>query len=135
MGFFEWRDEYRVGVKLVDQQHRKLVSLVDELHEAMKSGKGSEGARRVLRGLVDYTKTHFQTEEDYMKTHSYPNFQSHKKAHEDLAKQAEELLLQVENGKLTVPIETSKFLKDWLDTHILVTDKKMGNFLVGKGLT
>ncbi len=134
MAFFDWKDEYRVGVKQVDQQHRKLVNLVDELYEAMKMGKGSEGARRVLRGLVDYTKTHFRTEEEFMKTHSYPGLLAHKREHEDLAKQAEELLYQVETGKLSVPIETGKFLKEWLSTHILGTDKKLGIYLMGKGI-
>ncbi len=134
MAFFEWREDYKVGVKLVDQQHRRLVGLVEELYEAMKAGKGSEGARRVLKGLVDYTRTHFRTEEEFMKNHSYPGLLAHKREHDDLARQAEELLSQVERGKLTVPLETGKFLKEWLATHIMETDKKLGKYLNAKGL-
>lgn len=134
MAFFEWKDEYGVGVRVVDQQHKRLVSLVDELYEAMKRGNGSKGAERVLRGLVDYTKTHFRTEEEFMKSHSYPGLLAHKREHDDLARQAEELLSQVEQGKLTVPLETSKFLKQWLAGHILETDKKLGRYLTAKGL-
>lgn len=134
MAFFDWKDDYKVGVKVVDQQHRRLVSLVDELYEAMKSGKGSDGAKKVLRGLVDYTKSHFRTEEEFMKSHSYPGMLAHKREHEDLARQAEDLLSQVEQGKLTVPIETGKFLKDWLTVHIMGTDKKLGAFLTSRGL-
>jgi len=134
MAFFEWKDEYRVGVKVVDQQHRRLVNLVEELYEAMKMGKGSDGAKRVLKGLVDYTKSHFRTEEEFMKASSYPGFLAHKKEHEDLAVQAEELLYQVEKGKLSVPIETGRFLKDWLSNHIMETDRKLGLFLTKKGL-
>lgn len=133
MPFFEWKEDYGVGIRVVDQQHRRLVSLVDELYEAMKAGKGSQGARRVLNGLVDYTKTHFRTEEEFMKAHSYPGFLAHKKEHDDLANQAEELLFQVEHGKLTVPMETGKFLKDWLAGHIMGTDKKLGRFLTARG--
>lgn len=135
MAFFEWKDDYKVGVRVMDQQHKRLVGLLNELHEAMGAGKGSEGARRVLKGLVDYTRTHFRTEEEFMEKHSYPGFLAHKKAHEDLTEQAEDLLAQSEKGKLTVPIEAGKFLKDWLATHILGTDKKLGKYLVAKGLS
>lgn len=135
MTFFEWRDDYNVGVRVVDEQHRRLVNLVDELYEAMKAGKGSEGAMRVLKGLVEYTKTHFRTEEEFMKNYSYTGLLVHKREHDYLTRQTEELLSQAEKGKLTVPLETAKFLKEWLTTHILETDKKLGKYLVAKGLT
>ncbi|MGQ9655754.1 MAG: bacteriohemerythrin [Thermodesulfobacteriota bacterium] len=135
MAFFEWKDDYAVGVRVMDQQHKRLVGLVDELHQAMRAGKGSEGARKVLKGLVDYTMTHFRTEEEFMEKHSYPGFLAHKREHDDLTVQAKDLLAQSERGKLTVPIEAGKFLKDWLATHILGTDKKLGKYLVAKGLS
>lgn len=135
MAFFQWKDDYQVGVMVMDQQHKRLVRLVDELHEAMKAGKGSAGARRVLEGLVDYTKTHFRTEEEFMQKHSYPGTLAHKREHEDLTNQAEDLLAQSEKGKLTVPIEVARFLKEWLTTHILGTDKKLGKYLVEKGVS
>jgi Hemerythrin len=52
---------YSVGVKVMDQQHKRLVALVNELFEAMQRGSGNQGAAKVLRGLLDYTRTHFRT--------------------------------------------------------------------------
>jgi hemerythrin len=135
MGFFEWKDDYSVGVKVMDQQHKRLVALVNELFEAMQRGSGNQGAAKVLRGLLDYTRTHFRTEEDLMKAHSYPGFVAHKKQHDDLTEQTMDLSKAAQEGRLTVAIDTSKFLKEWLATHIMGSDKLLGTYLQRKGVS
>lgn len=134
MAFFQWKDTYSVGIKVMDNQHKRLVSLVEELFQAMQAGRGSDGAGKVLRGLVEYTKTHFRTEEDLMEAHKYPGLLAHRKEHLDLTAQALRLLESSDKGRLTVPLETGKFLKEWLETHILGSDKKLGGYLVRCGV-
>jgi hemerythrin len=134
MGFFDWRQDYSVGVRVIDQQHKRLVFLINELFQAMQTGKGSQSTGEVLKGLVDYTRSHFRTEEDLMKTHGYPGFLAHKKEHDDLTGQAVELLRESQEGRLTVALDTSRFLKEWLATHILGTDKRLGGYLTRKGV-
>lgn len=134
MAFMEWKDDYSVGVNVIDQQHRKLVWLVNELYEAMRAGRASEAVGDVLKGLIQYTVVHFDTEEKYMQAHSYPYSLGHKREHEDFKIRAQDFNRQFQNGKLTVPLETSRFLKEWLDMHILGTDKRLGAFLGRKGV-
>ena len=58
MSFFEWKDDYSVGIDKIDKQHRKLVGYLNELYESMKAGKGKGTLGAVLKGLVEYTKNH-----------------------------------------------------------------------------
>lgn len=134
MALMDWKEDYSVKVSTIDQQHRKLIGLINQLHDAMGAGRASKAVGDVLTGLIQYTLTHFDTEERYMQAHSYPGFLAHKRDHEDLKSQAQELYSQFQNGKLTVPLETSRFLKEWLNNHILGKDKKLGAFLAQKGV-
>ena len=63
MALIEWNDEYSVKVKEIDQQHMKLVNLINELHLAMKEARGREVVGKILTDLISYTKFHFSTEE------------------------------------------------------------------------
>ena len=66
MAFFDWKENYSVGIAKLDDQHKKLVSFLNDLYSAMKAGKGTDVLDEVLKGMVAYTKTHFVTEENLM---------------------------------------------------------------------
>ncbi len=132
--FFQWEDRYAIGVRIIDQQHMELVSLLNKLYEAMHAGEGREALGEVLSGLIRYTGFHFAAEERLMRTHGYPDYLSHKAKHEKMA--AKVLSLQAEYEAETVfsPIQISNFLKNWLARHILGTDKAFGDYLAKKGI-
>jgi hemerythrin-like metal-binding protein len=88
----------------------------------------------IFTRLIDYVKVHFSTEEKLMAQYHYPDRQAHETQHIDLTTQVGKLYLKVKEGKLSVTIETMEFLKDWLNHHILETDKKLGAFLAEKGV-
>ncbi|HEY9702442.1 MAG TPA: bacteriohemerythrin, partial [Allocoleopsis sp.] len=77
-----WNKDYETGYSPVDQQHQQLFKLINNLHEAMKSGSSQDILRKTLNQLVDYTQGHFQMEENLMTTHQYPNYPDHKQRHE-----------------------------------------------------
>ncbi|MDD2487138.1 MAG: bacteriohemerythrin [Candidatus Gracilibacteria bacterium] len=129
MAFITWNSTLVVGHPQIDQEHQKLVNSLNELHDAMKAGKGSEVCKKVLKELVTYTVAHFATEEKLMTQKSYPDFPSHKREHEELLKQARELNEKVQSGTMTISITVLDFLKNWLAKHIQGTDKKLGKFL------
>jgi hemerythrin len=135
MAYFDWDEKYSVGVKIIDQQHMRLVELLNELYEAMRSGRGKDVLQGVLDGLVDYTLSHFSTEEKLMDANSYPEKWLHKKEHTNLTRQVSELQAEYRTGKSTLTVEVSSFLKDWLVNHIQETDKRFGAFLNGKGIS
>lgn len=134
MAFLNWTEELSVGIPRIDQQHRKLVSLLNELYEAMQSGKGRDVLGKVLGELAGYTKTHFAAEEQIMAANGYPELQTHRDKHQKMAQKVMELNDQFRKGVLASPIQITNFLKDWLAKHIMETDRNYGPFLTAKGV-
>jgi hemerythrin len=135
MALISWNDTFAVNIKKIDDQHKSLIDLVNQLHDAMKAGKGSTALGPILSDLINYTSFHFSTEEAYFQQYAYPDKASHKKEHDDLTQKAKSLQASHKEGKLTVTIEVMNFLKDWLSNHILTSDKKYSPYLRGKGLS
>jgi hemerythrin len=134
MALITWSNDLSVNIKEFDEEHKKLISMINELHSAMGSGKGKEAMGLILTRLVDYTKTHFAAEEQLMLKHAYPGYVSHKALHDDLTKQVVDLQNKLQAGKVLVTVQVMNFLKDWLSNHILNTDKRYGPYLKGKGI-
>jgi len=132
MPFIEWSDKLLTGVKEADEQHKKLVSLINELYDAMKQGKGKEVIDKTLDELVRYAGYHFTTEETLMSKYGYPELQAHKKEHEAFKAKIKEFMEKKAKGEVTLTVEVMNFLKEWLVKHIMGTDKKYGPFLVEK---
>lgn len=124
MAYLTWNEKYSVGVKEIDSQHQNLVNLINELHEAMKQGKGKAIMSQVLQTLIDYTATHFGTEEKYMTSFKYPQLSSHKLEHEEFVKKVLDFQKEYNSGKLALTLDVMAFLKEWLVSHIQGTDKK-----------
>ena len=134
MDFFEWKDNYSVGIKRIDEQHKKLVSYLNDLYESMSAGRGKAVLGGVLKDLVEYTKTHFVTEESLMALYNFPDLEEHKKKHGKMAEHVLNLNQKFVSGEISSPIQITNFLKDWLAKHIMETDKLYGPFLNEKGV-
>jgi hemerythrin len=124
MAVFEWTDKYSVGVKILDDQHKKLFAMINRLHEAMASGNGNETVQAVLRELVDYTKVHFAAEEKLMQSNHYQSYLQHKVLHDKFATQAQDICLKLRSGKAMVTLTVMNMLKQWLTNHILNEDQR-----------
>ena len=127
---FEWKTEYSVSIASIDAQHQRLFATADELHEAMRNGQARPVLAKILDRLVQYTKTHFATEEGLMKIHGYPDLATHAKEHEALTKQVLDFQRAFQAGDAFVSIELMTFLKDWLEKHIKGTDMLYSPFLI-----
>jgi hemerythrin-like metal-binding protein len=136
MAYFNWDDKYSVGVREIDDQHRKLVSLVNALYEAMGSGQGRTVVGKVLNELISYTDEHFTAEEAMLEKYGYPAaaYLPHKREHDALTRKVEELSVRFSAGTIGLANEVGDFLKNWLTNHILVVDKKYAPFLASKGV-
>lgn len=135
MAIFAWKEEYSVNVKEIDKQHQQLVTMVNELHEAMVQQKGKDALGTILAKLITYTATHFAAEEKLMRDNGYPDFAEHKAKHEKMVAKVLALQNDYKAGKITLTHEVSKFLQDWLNKHILGTDKQYSAFLNSKGVS
>jgi hemerythrin len=133
MALITWNDSYSVNVKEMDDQHRKLIDIINQLHDAMKVGQGKDVIGKVLSGLTDYTRRHFTSEENLMKAHGYPGYEEQKKSHNQLVIQILDIQKKFEAGTL-LSQEVLTFLKNWLINHIQGMDQKYGPHLNGKGV-
>jgi len=131
---YEWRDSYSVNINKIDQQHKKLFSLINDLHEAMKRGKAKDVIAATLAGLVDYTKTHFLEEESLLAKANYAQLPQHKAIHDGFVSKIAEFQGKHKSGNIALSIETLQFLGDWIKNHILQTDKQYSAFLAAKGI-
>ncbi|MDI6729156.1 MAG: bacteriohemerythrin [Thermodesulfovibrionales bacterium] len=134
MALFVWSDKYSVNINEIDSQHKKLVDMLNSLHDSMKAGKGNEVLGKTLTELIQYVGTHFATEERLLSTHGYPELNVHKSEHAKLTQKAIELQKDFQQGAPVLTVEVLGFLKDWLQNHILGTDKKYSQFLNSKGV-
>ena len=123
MALVKWDDSFSVKVTEIDRQHQKLVSMINELSDAMKQGKGKEILCKIINGLIRYTATHFNTEEKYFDRFRYPEADNHKKEHVAFVQKVSDFKSGFEEGKLTLTIDVMNFLSDWLRKHIKGADK------------
>ncbi|MGV1100250.1 bacteriohemerythrin [Thiovibrio sp. JS02] len=134
MALITWKNDYSVNVKEIDEQHKQLINMINELHDAMLAKKGKDALMSVLTKLANYCVSHFALEEKLMSSHGYPEFAAHKDVHNKMTDKVKSLMADVQAGKTTISIEVMNFLKNWLDKHIMGTDKKYGPFLNSKGV-
>jgi hemerythrin-like metal-binding protein len=130
MALIEWSSELELGHTFIDHDHKKLVKMVNDFHNAMEQGRGNDVIGKVLHNLVIYTKEHFSREEAEMQRIKYPKYLAHKLEHDKLIAQVAELQGSFSSGKSMLTIQVSKFLKDWLRTHIMQTDRTLATALI-----
>ncbi|MBI5849255.1 MAG: hemerythrin family protein [Nitrospirae bacterium] len=134
MALITWKEDLSVNIAEMDKEHKQLVVMINELHEAMSSGKGKDVLGGVLARLIDYTKFHFAAEEKLMESNKYPGYLSQKGEHDNLTKKVMDLKARLDAGNMVVTVEVMAFLKDWLTKHIMGQDKKYSSFLNAKGI-
>lgn len=130
---FVWSDEFSVGIQEIDEQHKELVALLNELHTSILEHRGGAACRETLDRLAAYTRTHFMVEESLMRIGNYPEFEGHKHIHEDLINQVAALQKKLDSGQATITFELLHFLKVWLTQHIKESDKRLGGYLIERG--
>ena len=79
MAYLEWKDSLSVNVPAIDAQHRKLLGLIDRLHEAMTQGEGHKVLGGIVGGLTEYTQVHFRDEEARFDASNYSDSIAHKR--------------------------------------------------------
>ncbi|MDP2903187.1 MAG: bacteriohemerythrin [Methylovulum sp.] len=134
MSLITWSGQLAVGVEEIDQQHQKLVQLINGLHNHMLAGDASDIMSKVLDRVIEYTGFHFNTEEQLMHVYDYPDSVPHKREHSDLVNTAVSLQQKLKSGHGHITMETLHFLQDWLQHHILGSDEKFADYLKSKGV-
>jgi len=134
--YIDWVDQYNVGIKLIDGDHKKLVGLLNQVINAAHHYMGDDYVKSIIKELIDYTKYHFEREEELMKDNGYPDLVNHQKQHSVMVNQIEEFSSKIDNSgcEEKVCMEIYQYLRQWLLNHITHTDKELGKYLISKGV-
>lgn len=130
MALIEWKDRMSVGVEALDQDHRRLIGLLNQLHDLVQGRACDSAPIDIVRDLIRYTEYHFDCEERLMRLGRYPAYEEHVSMHRDIRRR----IISFEQKFREDPAEAHllplyDFLSDWLMRHILREDKKYRPYL------
>ncbi len=134
MPLLTWDNTFSVNNETIDNQHKDLFKYLNELSDAMSSGKGNEVISKILDSLLSYTTTHFKHEEEIFDKYNYPDKDFHIAKHEEFVAKIVQFKNDFDMGKALLSVKILRFLTDWLKEHINGTDKDYVEFFESKGL-
>jgi hemerythrin len=117
----QWTEDLETGIPVIDEQHKRIISYINELDHANQTGNAAE-MQEVLEGLLDYTVTHFQFEEELQEKAGYPFLKAHQRVHEIFMKRIATFRERANKGENIIP-ELLSMLKVWLSSHIKGDDR------------
>lgn len=123
----QWKDDYLIGVETIDEQHKKLFEIANRAYELLNNDMYIDKYDRivvVLDELKDYTKYHFDYEEEYMKSIGYKGMFQQKVEHDGFIKKINEVNLnKIDEDQDAYLLSMLEFIVNWIGNHILKTDK------------
>jgi hemerythrin len=127
MGLIQWNKEYSVGITKLDNQHKKIIKILNRLIGQQFQTKDEKAIEEILDDLQDYMKEHFRTEEEYMLKHSYSGYAEQRREHNQFIDRLFEAQKEyTKDGHLT-SLNLFNFVWDWFSHHVLKVDKKLSN--------
>ncbi len=123
-----WNEKYSVGSQIIDDQHKQLINLINELYGLFKSGKAKQSIGKIINKMVTYARIHFETEEKYFKKFNYEFESEHVEEHKQFLSKVAEFQEDYQHDRISLSYEIMIFLKDWLVNHIMRSDKKYQHY-------
>ncbi len=129
MDVLHWNDAFNIGHAELDSQHQKLVGMIADLQRSLSQGLVNPQVGATLKEVAQYTKTHFQFEQELMQRFGYPQYAEHLKLHQHMIDQIVKILRDLQRGESITAIQLCELLKGWLVNHIMQEDRKVGEYL------
>lgn len=128
-GWIKWEERFKTGYKRIDNQHKELVNIINDLYETgVKGDIGDEEIQKsfkeIIKRTIDYATYHFAYEEKIMKAINYSESKGHISKHRSFSLKIVDEVSKYEQGDNLVIKDFITFLKDWLLNHIVLEDKK-----------
>lgn len=126
-----WNDNLKIGVPLIDQEHRELCDRIDKLLAACNQGHGKDELLNTVSFLESYTYKHFGDEEKLQRASAYPKVAEHKKLHDFFKGKIAELKNEIATNGVNIATisKTNYFLMDWLINHIQKVDSELAQYI------
>jgi len=129
-----WKKEYELEVKILDERHRKFLTIVNQLVEAINQEKEGEELPQIFFKLMDYVENYFLLEEIYFKEYQYCDFEKHQEGHNNFVKRIAQFQDDFRQGTEAVGYELLGFLSWWIKDRILKYDARAIQYLKENGL-
>ena len=125
-----WGENYATGIPLIDDQHRELVNLTNNLYRACLTGTAAVDTafKEAMSRMVVYVRFHFTAELELLKKLDYPKFDEHKLQHDTLIRDILAAANEYKLGKLFIPHQFARTLRDWVFGHIAIYDKQYASY-------
>jgi hemerythrin-like metal-binding protein len=135
MAFMTWTNEMSVGVTAMDDDHKKMIEIINVLHDGIMTGHKKDTLASVLGQLTEYTSFHFAREEELFLKANYLAAPAHKMEHASFVSRLSNLQERFKSAPVAMlDLELMSYLRNWLLTHIQNSDKKYGPRLNANGL-
>jgi hemerythrin len=130
----KWKDEYSVGIKEIDDQHKYFIALLNDLYSAVCSNKGRQELQDLFQEVSDYAEKHFSTEEKYFDEFNYDGAEEHKMKHQEMRDEIKKIKNQEGGNEIDFYGNIVYFLKDWLEDHFEKMDQEYEECFAKHGL-
>ncbi len=128
----KWDPQLSVGCETIDNQHKELIQLVDELENELSTSSDNalspQQLARSLKFIVNYSRHHFSAEEELMKSINFDDLPRHKEIHNELIQKITEILVGMRDGKSPAALDLVNYFIDWVKKHVMEEDQKIGAF-------
>jgi hemerythrin-like metal-binding protein len=130
MSLIEWRKEFDTGIAAVDHEHRELVGLINELHEAVDADAPRARVAEFLGEVFAKISAHFALEETIMRKHHYDQYMEHKTDHEALLDRLRDIMDDHEAGAyVDYQAALQSSVRDWFVDHFKSKDARLHRLL------
>jgi hemerythrin-like metal-binding protein len=129
-----WDEKYSVGVEEIDNQHKRMFEVINELLEAINTNTTEDHLGNIIDGLIKYKVFHFATEEKYFKQFNYEGAEEHILKHKEFNDNLMVLKDKYPIYSVEFAFELVDFLEDWLIDHLMIVDQKYKKCFAEHGL-
>lgn len=131
----QWKDEYVLGIKVIDDQHQKFIEIIDNLNKTLHAMKPKEAIKETIEELDKYSKYHIKTEENYFKKFNYKGSKKHIEEHEKFLAYIKDLKQQaMGQNDYELAFKLLDYLGDWLIVHEQGIDRQYVSCFKKNGL-
>jgi len=134
MEIINWRNEFSVGVKEMDEQHKKLINMINRLIKEQKTLTDPTTIAELLTEMTDYAQVHFRAEEYLMAEYGYDKKAQQEKQHQAFIDKTVAFYSATDLGPNMLSTALLDYLATWLIGHILKEDMKYKKFFNDKGV-
>ena len=130
---FDFDKEFKLGIEAVDNEHVRLVDMLNQVHALLSEGKREEARQFFTQTLSGYVNEHFANEEKFMDGIAFPSLDEHRKIHENFKKTFQDLVPQIQSADEAAFRKALTDAFTWIITHIGKTDRKYATFYLARG--